>query len=543
MTLPTNFFISQSVLVVDDIGTIRTAVKGMMQMLGCKDISVASDGERALELCEECQYDFILCDFNLGKGKDGYQLFEELKLRTLMKPSTVFILISAETTLQVVHGLVELQPDDYLLKPFSYKKLEVRLLRALEKRKILGDIYDCLAVKNYKKALYECGKASQKHYKYSLPIMRLKGEVLINLDQPQSAFDLYDSILEFRDFSWAKLGKAISYYHLQDYSKSEKILNELCELPETRIEALNWLSSIYAQRECYSVAKETLVESVKLSPKNIPRQRALANLSQLEDDWDIALRCLKTILDNTQFSVHEHINHHFNYIHCLLDKAKTENELQQAKIFSQIQAILKSASRRFDKEHFCELEKIVVARMMVLKRGLKTATKALYDCDVAVVNSCGRDSELALAKAWFELGNCERYDEALSRIEASKDDNSIEAISDRLLVNRFKTESRDKIAKLLSLNEQGIQLYKSGLYPASSSVFLEASNLVPNHLPLSLNLAQSLTKGWPSNVPFGKKSKIAAHCVNVIEANDLDERSAKRYDVIEVQLKAMRCTS
>ena len=120
MILPANFFTTQSVLVVDDIDTIRSAVKGMLQMLGCKDISTATNGERALEVCKHHEFDFILCDFNLGKGKDGYQLFEELKLRKLLKNNALFVLISAETAIQIIHGIVELQPDDYLLKPFSY---------------------------------------------------------------------------------------------------------------------------------------------------------------------------------------------------------------------------------------------------------------------------------------------------------------------------------------------------------------------------------------------------------------------------------------
>ncbi|WP_413699851.1 hypothetical protein ACLKMH_21235 [Psychromonas sp. KJ10-10] len=34
MALPSNFFSSQSALVVDDLDTIRSAVKGMVQMLG-----------------------------------------------------------------------------------------------------------------------------------------------------------------------------------------------------------------------------------------------------------------------------------------------------------------------------------------------------------------------------------------------------------------------------------------------------------------------------------------------------------------------------
>ncbi len=537
MALPSNFFSTQSVLVVDDIDTIRSAVKGMLQMLGCKEIAVASNGDRALELCEATKFDFILCDFNLGKGKDGYQLFEELKLRDLLKSSTVFILISAETALQVVHGLVELQPDDYLLKPFSYKKLETRLVRALEKRKVLGGIYDALAVKNYKKALAECAKATKASSKYTLAIMRLKGEVLLNLKHPQLALDLYNSILALRDFSWAKLGKAIAYYHLGDYINSATLLNELCELRETRIEALNWLASIYAQRKCYSEAKDILVESVKLSPKNIPRQRALANLSLLEGDWEIAQRCFKTVLENTRFSVHEHIDHHFNYIHCLLDRARNSNELQQAKIFSQVQATLKSASQRFDKALFHELEKVVFSRIMIMKGLLKSATESLKNCNVEMIVDCGRDSGLALAKTWFELGDNEKYDEIMALISFPEDSNSIEVMSDLLLINKVNQDHKDKIAKLLSLNEQGIKLYRSGLYPASTSIFLDAHEIMPNNTQLSLNLAQSITKGWPSTEEFAKKKRIAKQCINVVEAGPLDDLSKQRYRSIEQELK------
>ncbi|WP_019613148.1 response regulator [Psychromonas ossibalaenae] len=539
MALPSNFFSTQAVLVVDDIDTIRSAIKGMLQMLGCKEISVASNGDRAVELCEEIKFDFILCDFNLGKGKDGYQLFEELKLRDLLKTNTVFILISAETALQVIHGIVELQPDDYLLKPFSYKTLEARLVRSLEKRKVLGGIYDALAVRDYKKALAECGRASKLHQKYALPIMRLKGEVLLNLKQPKMALDLYNSILGHRDFSWAKLGKAIAFYHLEDYTESATLLTELCELRETRIEALNWLSSIYAQRECYSQAKDILVESVKLSPKNIPRQRALANLSLLEGDWEIAQRCFKTVLDNTRHSVHENINHHFNYIHCLLDRAKGGSELQQAKVFSQVQATLKSASLRFNKEQFYELEKIVSARMAIMRGALKPASENLTDCNIDMVIECGRDSALVLAKAWLELGNSDKYEEILALISFPEDDNSIEVMSDLLLINKVKQSNKEQIAKLLSLNEQGIKLYRSGLYPASTSVFLEAFEIMPNNSQLSLNLAQSMTKGWPVSVEFSKKKRIAKLCINVIESQSLDDMSKKRYSSFEQELKAI----
>ncbi|MCW8994376.1 MAG: hypothetical protein OQK77_01040, partial [Psychromonas sp.] len=427
----------------------------------------------------------------------------------------------------------------YLLKPFSYKKLENRLVKALEKRTVLGGIYDALAVRNYKRALAECVKASQAHSKYMLAIMRLKGEVLLNLEQPKLALDLYELILSHRDFSWAKLGKAIAYYHLTDYTTAAALLTELCELRETRIEALNWLASIYTQRKCYAKAEEILIESVKLSPKNISRQRALANIASLQGDWDIALRCFKSVLDNTRFSVHEHTDHHFNYIHCLLDHAQSSNQLQQAKIFSQTQAILKSAYQRFDKPLIHELEKVASARIMMMKGELKLASELLYSCNDEVILNCGRDSGLALAKAWLELGEHEKYNEIMALITLPEASNSIEEMSYFLLINEVNIGHQEKIAKLLNLNEQGIKLYRSGLYPAATSVFLEAHELMPNNTQLSLNLAQSMIQGWPENEVFVKKKQIARQCIKVAEAEQLSGISKQRYDAIKKELKAL----
>ena len=48
MVLPSNFFSTQSVLIIDDIDTVRSTIKGMMQILGCKKIYTSASGERAL---------------------------------------------------------------------------------------------------------------------------------------------------------------------------------------------------------------------------------------------------------------------------------------------------------------------------------------------------------------------------------------------------------------------------------------------------------------------------------------------------------------
>ena len=58
-------------------------------------------------------------------------------------------------------------------------------------------------------------------------------------------------------------------------------------------------------------------------------------------------------------------------------------------------------------------------------------------------------------------------------------------------------------------------------------------------MALAINLAQSLTKGWPSTEPFTRKKRVVKDCVNIIEANDLDELSMRRYRSIEQMIKAI----
>ena len=114
-----SFYRCKQILIIDDCAPVRTSIKAMAQQIGFESIHLARDANEAIAKCHEIPFDFILSDFNLGEGKDGYQLFETLKTRQLLAPLNCFIMVSAENQRQIVHGMIELQPDDYLLKPFT----------------------------------------------------------------------------------------------------------------------------------------------------------------------------------------------------------------------------------------------------------------------------------------------------------------------------------------------------------------------------------------------------------------------------------------
>ena len=70
-------------LIIDDFENFRLSLKQMVRSCGVEQIDVSINGEDAIERCHHDNFDIILCDYNLGDGKNGQQVLEEL--RTVVK--------------------------------------------------------------------------------------------------------------------------------------------------------------------------------------------------------------------------------------------------------------------------------------------------------------------------------------------------------------------------------------------------------------------------------------------------------------------------
>ena len=74
-----NLFGPRAYLVIDDFGEMRNMIKGLLRTLGASNIDGARNAKEALALIENTRYDVIMCDYNLGNGRNGQQLLEELR--------------------------------------------------------------------------------------------------------------------------------------------------------------------------------------------------------------------------------------------------------------------------------------------------------------------------------------------------------------------------------------------------------------------------------------------------------------------------------
>lgn len=533
------FYKKRKVLLVDDCEPIRTAIKGMLQTLGFVQIQTASNGARALQLCLGNKFDVILCDFNLGKGKDGYQLFEEVKQKKLAAPGCLFFILSAEARRQLVHGIVELQPDDYLMKPFTYKALGSRLERAYFKRQALNPIYQSIDSNDYELALACCKQVLAEKPEYLVPVLRLQGELLIKCERYKEATVLYTQVLAKREFPWAWLGIAICKLKIGQTSKARAMFEELSEKAEVRVEALDWLGRLFLECDHLELAKEAFIEASKISPRNIERQRAIAHLTMACGELEVAVRAHKKIVEGIRFSVHETPEHHLNYARCLLDLAVTSNDLISVKCVNRALEVLRDASRRYGLDAMASQDQVVKARISALRGNLEEARFLLYDAEHMPKLVETIEDRLDKAKAFFVAGEPERATAIMESLETIDTKDNLSRVTLDAVVKKEREQQGKFMGQVRTLNNEGMELYKMGAFGEALDCFLQAFEKMPNSASLALNLAQALTKAWGSKLTRQRVLSLCKQCIMVIEANPLSEHNQQRYDVIRRELDSM----
>ncbi|WP_031567734.1 response regulator [Rheinheimera texasensis] len=531
------FYKSKKVLVVDDCDPVRASIKGMLQKIGFEHIAQAPDANTAIANCTEIQYDFILSDFNLGEGKDGYQLFEALKHLRLLKPGCCFIIISAESHRQIVHGVIELQPDSYLLKPFSFVQLEKRLMRAFEIKHCLNKVYQEIAEDLFIEAANSCELVIKNDPEYAVFALRLRGELLLKIEHYQAAEQLYLSILNRREYAWAKLGLAIARFCQQRWLEAEFELRELSKMDETRVEALDWLSRLFLKRQLYKDAYETLNEVTKLSPKNYKRQKALANLANINGLKDDAVKIYARLQQAARYSIYDTPDNFLNYARAIVELTKEANKLEQTRHFKKIDEILANIGKRFALESYLHEELAVRARVAILRGNIDEARELLAKSDAAQ-NTKPLTAEACLdkAKAYFEAGNLSRSDEFMQQLDEMAEYDDLLANTLTVLIQSEHKAHDNLREEIKTLNNDGLDAYQNGYYGRALEFFNKAFDYMPYNPSLALNLLQTISKigGVTKDT-----AKLARRCVDILEQSELNEGNTKRFAAVMKELNSL----
>ena len=118
----------KKILILDDNPEILEMVQESLIIAGFSNLTSVQSQKEALEQFEEKSFDLVILDIMLPEGS-GFEV-----LKGIRKTSTVPVLfLSAISDIEKQYQGFELGADDYIIKPFRPRDLELRILSILKR--------------------------------------------------------------------------------------------------------------------------------------------------------------------------------------------------------------------------------------------------------------------------------------------------------------------------------------------------------------------------------------------------------------------------
>jgi DNA-binding NarL/FixJ family response regulator len=525
------------ILVVDEQPLTQNYLRYALETLGYTNFYYAESSADALTLCQDKVYDLIICAFNLN-GKDGYQLYHELKVRNLFHHQTGFILISADTDPSLVHSVLELQPDEFMVKPFAIKDLKSRIDRTVQRKNLFRPLYNLMDQNNTGAALQLLQQWLEQGYlaKYSNLLQKIKGDILLQAGRWTEAEQFYSSLLHNDSQSWVKIGLARCLIQRECFTEATTLLQPLLKQADAKLVALELMADIHLRQRLYKKAQAELLQAAEMAPRNLLRQQKLLNLSRLNHDYEHQFKAAKDLVRFARFSVYEQPELYLNLARASIDYALSMDEEEQSSRLSKVANDSLSHMRQLFPEKKKEQQQLVVqARIYYLKDQIEKAKQLLLSLEKDAELQQAEDI-LDKAKALHEVGLLRHSRELLRKLT---EDTSAQQNVDPIFLAYLKQEQQERETLPMGpreFNNNAVQLYEKGQWQQALNAFIQAFTIMPGNAGIALNLLQSL--GSTPNIDPGiQTEQLRLQCQMMLSKARLNEAQQKRWQQLQHQQK------
>lgn len=122
---------NMKILVVDDFSTMRRIIKNLLKDLGFTNIQEADDGNTALPMLQQSEFDFVVTDWNMP-GMQGIDLLKEIRADDNLKHLPV-LMVTAEAKKEQIIAAAQAGVNGYVVKPFTAATLKEKLEKIFER--------------------------------------------------------------------------------------------------------------------------------------------------------------------------------------------------------------------------------------------------------------------------------------------------------------------------------------------------------------------------------------------------------------------------
>ena len=525
-------------LIVDDFAGIRQLLRESLRSLGARNIDQASSGGEAMSLLTKTRYDVVLCDYNLGEGKNGQQVLEEARIRQLLLPSSVFVMVSAEKSVESVMGAAEHQPDAYLVKPITEGVLLSRLNRVWRRKQIFRLIDQAFMEKDYLRAATLCDEQIAANRVHVIELLRMKARMLERSGQPALARAVYEQVLAQREYHWARAGLGKIRLADGDFEQARQMFQTVIAENRHYIDAYDQLAQAYQGLGRHDEAAGILERAAKLSPNSVPRQRNLGQAALKLGNVVLAEKAFRKCLVIGEYSIRKTPDAYLGLARVCGLKNNTKDALQ----------LLQLAQRDFggDYDDMALRAKITEGLIHHESGDYRNARRAGDELEAMLGEDPKRPGTaicIEMAILLFAVGVKDTPGEVLAHVVRNNHDNNllqdeVQAIFDKArLSEEGAAIIRAARKEAVDLMNQGVVLWKSGKLPDAVKWMRMARERVPDNVRVLFNAVQISISHMQQE---GYDEELDAEARMVLEHVDKLQPGQQRFAQLMEQLRGLQ---
>lgn len=492
-----------SFLIVDDLREVRMSLRAMLEALRVTQIAEARNVDEALAALKAQSFDVVLCDYNLNDTRDGQQLFEEARGRALLPAHAAWLMITAEQTMGMVMGVVENNPDGYLVKPINKAVLQTRLERTLARKLLTRDVETALRKSRYAEAVALADAQAARVPQLKGELLRLKSEALLRLGNFDAVAELCHGWLNERqeagasavETAWAQVALGRAQFEVGDLRQARQTLQGLLERAPTVMEAYDWLARVERASGDGKAAQRVLSQGLSVSPRAVRRHQALGDVAGANGDFATAEKAFEKVLQLGEDSCYARPEDAVGLLSAVRATKGPEAALKGLAEISKRASRRRGARETHWQVH--ALEASLLGETGRADEALQAAGKALEGFR-GDYGQHDHSATLRLAKACFAAGLDEDARGLVDRVVRENHDHhgvleDVRAMFDALgRADDGAALIEQAQAAVIRINNEGVMLAKAGRYAESVSLLRKAAEELPNSLTVQLNVLQAL---------------------------------------------------
>lgn len=542
-------FNNLTALVIDDAPIVITSIRIMLRQMGLKDenISHNKDPGAAVYQAKNKFFDIFICDYNFGKSLNGKQVFEEVQHYKRINSSAIFIMITGESSGGVVRSIIELAPDEYMLKPYNLHELKSRIQTALVRKKVLHRLYETNFNGDFEFGVSECHRLMGLYPQYHYQIQQFLGQFYHRLKRLEEAKALYEDVLAEKNYDWANVGLANTLIDQQHELEAAELLDDILSKSPNNSSALMAMSYLNIYSNDIPAAIKHLSIASELIPGNSDRELMIANLCHAVGDYASALQRYRIYFFTNKDTYRDTPTSILNYIRAIIYQLGTlgssVNNKQKEQLKSDANMLLSTIYKDVEAPAIISEIELIGAHFAINEKRLADAAVLLNKVYRANNISCFY-GQLHLCMLLDKLNYKKEGQRCLADCQnnIALHDHELVAQSQIIIIQKLIDERRLKSESITRLLQQIKQFEQRYDKQKTLNCYLKIHLQAPYLQQICFEIISCLTQIWPLNWTSLQVKQLIHECNNIVEQmmSVSDKNNQRYYELYDLAIRKIK---